>query len=49
MRTTSQLISQNGGVVRQLDFWGTRNLPEKMKVGKRRGGGGAADLQYVGE
>ncbi|PRQ71240.1 Ribosomal protein S6, partial [Rhodotorula toruloides] len=46
MRTTTQLITQNGGVVRNLDFWGTRNLPQRMKVGRRRGGGGEGAGDY---
>ncbi|BGP22551.1 hypothetical protein JCM10295v2_001436 [Rhodotorula toruloides] len=49
MRTTTQLVSQNGGLVRALDFWGTRNLPQKMKVGRSRGGGGADGIEFVGE
>ncbi|KAL8280630.1 hypothetical protein RQP46_006953 [Phenoliferia psychrophenolica] len=31
--TTSSLILANGGVVRSLDHWGTRNLPQRMKRG----------------
>ncbi|KAJ8295249.1 30S ribosomal protein S6 [Rhodotorula toruloides] len=49
MRTTTQLITQNGGVVRNLDFWGTRNLPQRMKVGRRRGGGGEGEGEFVGD
>ncbi|POY74308.1 hypothetical protein BMF94_2502 [Rhodotorula taiwanensis] len=47
IRTSSALISDNGGVVRHLDHWGTRNLPQRMKVGKRRGGGGGAGEDAV--
>ncbi|BGP37657.1 hypothetical protein JCM10450v2_001580 [Rhodotorula kratochvilovae] len=43
LRSTSALVAQNGGVVRSLDHWGTRNLPNQMKVGKRRGGGGGGE------
>ncbi|GAA6003287.1 hypothetical protein JCM10207_001844 [Rhodosporidiobolus poonsookiae] len=43
LRSTTQLVTQNHGVVRTVDHWGTRNLPSKMKVGKRRGGGGGAE------
>ncbi|BGP53651.1 hypothetical protein JCM8202_003579 [Rhodotorula sphaerocarpa] len=42
IRSSSALIAENGGVVRHLDHWGTRNLPQRMKVGKRRGGGGGS-------
>lgn len=31
--TTSSLILANGGVVRSLDHWGHRNLPQRMKRG----------------
>ncbi|GAA5840439.1 hypothetical protein JCM11251_006560 [Rhodosporidiobolus azoricus] len=40
LRSTTSLVHQNNGVVRTTDYWGKRNLPAKMKVGKRRGGGG---------
>ncbi|KPV75706.1 uncharacterized protein RHOBADRAFT_14009 [Rhodotorula graminis WP1] len=43
LRSSSALVAQNGGVVRSLDHWGTRNLPNRMKVGKRRGGGGGGE------
>ncbi|SCZ95940.1 BZ3500_MvSof-1268-A1-R1_Chr8-1g09897 [Microbotryum saponariae] len=31
--TTTSLVTSNGGVVRSLDHWGTRNLPQRMKRG----------------
>jgi small subunit ribosomal protein S6 len=31
--TTASLVLANGGVVRSVDHWGTRNLPQKMKRG----------------
>ncbi|GAA5905114.1 bS6m family ribosomal protein [Sporobolomyces salmoneus] len=41
--SASSLVHNNGGVVRTLDHWGTRNLPARAKIGKRRGGGGSAE------
>ncbi|GAA5905665.1 hypothetical protein JCM6882_008741 [Rhodosporidiobolus microsporus] len=42
LRSTTSLVHENHGVVRTADYWGVRNLPQKMRVGKRRGGGGGA-------
>ncbi|GAA5915296.1 hypothetical protein JCM5296_000541 [Sporobolomyces johnsonii] len=47
-QSAASLIHHNGGVVRSLDHWGTRNLPAKAKVGKRRGGGGGGDASAGG-
>ncbi|ORY75338.1 ribosomal protein S6 [Leucosporidium creatinivorum] len=40
--TTTSLILANGGVVRSLDHWGTRHLPQKM----RRGDGSSLTGDY---
>lgn len=32
-QTSTSLILANGGVVRNLDYWGFRNLPQKMTRG----------------
>ncbi|KWU41734.1 ribosomal protein S6, partial [Rhodotorula sp. JG-1b] len=35
IRSSASLIADNGGVVRHLDHWGTRNLPQRMKTAAR--------------
>ncbi|BGP13550.1 hypothetical protein JCM10213_004199 [Rhodosporidiobolus nylandii] len=49
LRSTTSLVHQSHGVVRTVDHWGTRNLPSKMRVGKRRGGGGGGEGGGSGE
>ncbi|GAA6042227.1 hypothetical protein JCM8097_005104 [Rhodosporidiobolus ruineniae] len=49
LRSTTSLVHQNHGVVRTVDHWGTRNLPSRMRVGKRRGGGGGGGEGGSGE
>ncbi|KAM0756118.1 hypothetical protein T439DRAFT_320812 [Meredithblackwellia eburnea MCA 4105] len=43
LATTSSLVLANGGVVRNIDYWGARNLPQKMK----RGGVASSTGEYV--